>query len=126
MKSTAAATGVSRGSRRGSALMMTVLVVLILTIIGIGVAYLTQVEDKFSGNDRTAHSGFYAAEAGLRVGEKLISAAFSDASDPRDASAPFYLFHRPRKWNEADRVWVVGVDPDVVIGVLRSALGGAA
>jgi DNA-binding beta-propeller fold protein YncE len=26
----------------------------------------------------------------------------------------------------ADRVWIVGVDPDVVIGVLRSALGGAA
>lgn len=62
--------------------MMTVLVVLILTIIGIGVAYLTQVEDKFSGNDRTAHSGFYAAEAGLRVGEKLIAAAFSDPSSP--------------------------------------------
>lgn len=69
-------------ARRGSALILTILVVLVLTIIGLGVAYFTQVEDKMSGNDRTSKAGFYASESGLRAGEILISAAVSDPSAP--------------------------------------------
>ena len=51
-----------------------ILVILVLTIIGIGVAYFTQVEDRISGNDRLMKAGFYAAEAGLRFGESLLRA----------------------------------------------------
>src|SRR5712671_986427 len=69
--------------RRGSALMLSILVVLVLTVIGIGIAYFTQVEDKISGNNRLAMSGFYAAESGLRAGEALISNALTDASNPQ-------------------------------------------
>ena len=57
---------------RGSALITVVLVVFVLTMVGIaGVLYMT-VEDKISGNDKLAKAGFYAAESGLRMGEKVV------------------------------------------------------
>lgn len=65
---------------RGSAIITVILVILVLTVIGIGVAYLTQIEDRISGNDRLQKAGFYAAEAGLRVGEQAIRTAISNPS----------------------------------------------
>lgn len=64
---------------RGSALVITILVVLVLTVVGLGVAYFMQVEDRLSGNGRTLKTGFYAAEAGLKTGEKWINAGFQTA-----------------------------------------------
>jgi hypothetical protein len=63
----------NRRTTRGSALITVVLVVLILTIIGIGIAYFTSVEDRMSGNTRIQKAAFYAADSGLRKGEALIS-----------------------------------------------------
>lgn len=63
-----------RRGKRGSALITVILMLLVLTVVGVGVAYLTQVEDKITGNDRFLKSAFYAAEAGLRLGEAVIAA----------------------------------------------------
>jgi hypothetical protein len=54
-----------------------ILVVLILTIVGIGIAYFTQMEDRLSGNTRVMRAAFYAADAGLRKAELVISAVNS-------------------------------------------------
>ncbi len=62
-------------SARGGALIIVLLVVLVLTIIGIGVSYFTQLEDQTSGNIRLAKSAFYAAESGLRTGEQRLTQA---------------------------------------------------
>lgn len=62
-------------STRGGALIIVLLVVLVLTIIGIGVAYFTQLEDQTSGNIRLAKTAFYAAESGLRTGEQALTQA---------------------------------------------------
>lgn len=69
-----------RSPRRGSALIMAVLVVLVLTIIGIGIAFLSQTEDSISGNARLSREAFYAAETGLRKGEELMSTVLSDGT----------------------------------------------
>lgn len=59
-------------SEKGSALITIVLVVFVLTMVGIaGVLYMT-MEDRLSGNDRLTKAALYAAEDGLRVGEKDI------------------------------------------------------
>lgn len=58
---------------RGSALVSVILVLLVLTIVGVGIAYFTSMEDRLSGNTRIAKAGFYAADAGLRRGEALLS-----------------------------------------------------
>lgn len=60
---------------RGSALITALLVILVLTVIGIGLAYFTQIEDRMSGNERLTKSSFYAAEAGLRAGEQALGVA---------------------------------------------------
>jgi Tfp pilus assembly protein PilX len=71
----------SRRSLRGSALISVLLVVLVLTVVGLGVAYFMQVEDKLSGNARTMKTSFYAAEAGLKAGESWINAGFQQAGN---------------------------------------------
>lgn len=58
---------------RGSALITVILVVLVLTIVGLGVAFFTSTEDKISGNTKMSRIGFYAAEAGLRDGEIAVT-----------------------------------------------------
>ncbi|MRR12348.1 hypothetical protein EG835_07770 [bacterium] len=61
--------------RRGGALIMALLVVLVLTIVGLAVAYFTQLEDQSSGNIRLSKTAFYAAETGLRTGERALTTA---------------------------------------------------
>ena len=62
-------------STRGGALLIVLLVVLVLTIVGLGVAYFTQLEDQSSGNIRLAKTAFYAGETGLRTGEAALTQA---------------------------------------------------
>jgi PilX N-terminal len=65
---------------RGSALVSVILVLLVLTIVGVGIAYFTSMEDRLSGNTRITKAGFYAADAGLRRGEALLSEVVKIAS----------------------------------------------
>ncbi len=58
---------------RGSALVSVILVLLVLTIVGVGIAYFTSMEDRLSGNTRITKAGFYAADAGLRRAETILS-----------------------------------------------------
>lgn len=62
-----------RDARRGSALITVLIVVLVLTVVAIGIAFFTSTEDKISGNARMSRVGFYAAEAGLRQAEALVT-----------------------------------------------------
>lgn len=59
--------------KRGSALVSVILVLLVLTIVGVGIAYFTSMEDRLSGNTRIAKAAFYAADAGLRRAELALS-----------------------------------------------------
>lgn len=64
---------------RGSALVSVLLVLLVLTVVGLGIAYFTQVENRLSGNDRVMKTSFYAAEAGLKAGERWINDGYQAA-----------------------------------------------
>lgn len=69
-------------SVRGSALIVVILVILILTTVGIGVAYFSTTENQISGNVRLQKASFYAAEAGLRAGEQALASAVTLNPDP--------------------------------------------
>ena len=71
---------------RGSALVSVILVLLVLTIVGVGIAYFTSMEDRLSGNTRIAKAGFYAADAGLRRGEALLNEVIN--LDPTACAIP--------------------------------------
>lgn len=64
-----------RRPERGSAMALAILVILVLTIVGLAVAYFTQTEDRISGNARLVKVALYAADTGLRSGENLIGVA---------------------------------------------------
>lgn len=64
---------IGRSGSRGSALVTVILVILILTVVGLGVAYFAQMEEGLSGNARSMRAAFYVAEVGLRKGESVIS-----------------------------------------------------
>ncbi len=72
---------------RGSALVSVILVLLVLTIVGVGIAYFTSMEDRLSGNTRIAKAAFYAADAGLRRAEL----ALSDTAGLTNTCAPITL-----------------------------------
>ena len=72
---------------RGSALVSVILVLLVLTIVGVGIAYFTSMEDRLSGNTRIAKTAFYAADAGLRRAEL----ALSDTAGLKSTCAPISL-----------------------------------
>jgi hypothetical protein len=67
--------------RRGSALVAVLLVILVLTVVGLGVAYFAQVEDSLTGNARTLRAAFFVAETGLRKGELVLQNVVNDKVD---------------------------------------------
>ncbi len=103
-----------RVSERGSALITVILVALVLTVVGLGIAYFASTEDRTSGNVRMAQTGFYAAEAGLRDAEVAVtnfaqensgnaSALLAVPTDPDDiytppgGGRPAYLLRLPNR-----------------------------
>jgi hypothetical protein len=55
-------------SKRGFALIIALLVLLVLTLIGISAINTTTFETSISGNERVGTDAFYAAEAGIQIG----------------------------------------------------------
>ena len=82
--------------RRGGALIMALLVVLVLTIVGLAVSYFTQLEDQSSGNIRLSKTAFYAAETGLRTGERALTTANSSGFSAADLLAEPGTVANPR------------------------------
>lgn len=93
-------------ARRGSALLTVILVALVLTVVGLGIAYFASTEDKTSGNTEMARVGFYAAEAGLRDAESRVSAFAqlkdSDATELIDQTYSTGGAIDTRSWPEGD------------------------
>jgi len=57
---------------RGAALVTSLLLLLVLTIIGVTAMQMTRMEERMAGNTRDLNLAFQGAEAGLRDGEALI------------------------------------------------------
>lgn len=57
---------------RGAALITTIMVLLVLTVLGMAFSMLMSQEDKTSGRQDVQKLAMYAAEAGLRRGERVL------------------------------------------------------
>ncbi len=62
----------ARSGERGSALVVTLLALLILSVVGIALAYVTQNEALLGSNERTIERVFYAADSGIAVGTARV------------------------------------------------------
>jgi type IV pilus assembly protein PilX len=66
--------------QRGTALVTSLLLLLILTVVGVTAMQVTRMQERMAGNTRDLNMAFQGAEAGLRNGEDMIAAeAFAPA-----------------------------------------------
>jgi type IV pilus assembly protein PilX len=66
----------SKSSRyqRGAVLVVSMLMLLVMTILGVAAMQMTRFEERMAGNSRDINIAFQGAEAGLRDGEQRIAA----------------------------------------------------
>ncbi|MHC1730196.1 MAG: PilX N-terminal domain-containing pilus assembly protein [Syntrophobacteraceae bacterium] len=65
-------------NERGSALIITLLMIALLSVIGIFSAQTSKVENKLAGNDRLHKVAFHGAEGGIQVAKELVEANIED------------------------------------------------
>lgn len=58
---------------KGSALILVILVVLVLTMVGLAAVFYMSVEDRISQNDKVTQAAWHAAQAGLKRGELVFA-----------------------------------------------------
>ena len=54
-------------AQRGSAYLLTLMAIVVLTIAGLSASLVTQTEQQLSANERTMQESFYAADSGMAV-----------------------------------------------------------
>jgi Tfp pilus assembly protein PilX len=59
--------GSGRAGERGSAYIAVLLVLVVLTILGLALSFVTQTEEQSGRNERTVNRVFYAADAGIET-----------------------------------------------------------
>jgi type IV pilus assembly protein PilX len=64
----------ARRVQRGTALVTSLLLLLVLTIIGVTAMQMTRMQERMAGNTRDLNMAFQGAEAALRNGEDMIFA----------------------------------------------------
>ena len=70
---TPARSGVGHGNRqKGAALVTSLIILLMLTLMGVAAMQTTTLEEKMAGNLRNENLAFQAAEAALRAGEAYL------------------------------------------------------
>lgn len=99
----------SIAKQSGIALIVSVIMLLLMTLIGVTSSQVTSLEEKMAGNMRDRNMAFQAAESALRAGEALVSASTPTLSCP--GATPFGFFV-PRDVDcdgilETDNVWDV-------------------
>lgn len=60
------------GRQRGSAFIVTLLALLVLTLVGLSLATITQAERQLGVNERTTQRVFYAANSGTQLGTARV------------------------------------------------------
>ena len=76
--------------QRGTILVTSMLLLLVLTIIGITAMQMSRMQERMAGNTRDLNLAFQGAEAGLRNGEALIQIQAARPDTSATAGSKFY------------------------------------
>jgi len=76
-------------SQRGAALIVSLMILLVMTLIGVTAMSSSNLEEKMAGNSRDMMLAFQAAEAALRDGEEVVANLVTVAPFA-DCTAPYY------------------------------------
>lgn len=72
--------------QRGAVLIVSMLILLVMTIIGVTAMQSTTLEEKMAGNMRERNTAFQSAESALREGEQEVENLFSIGAFTSDCS----------------------------------------
>lgn len=78
-------------SMTGSALIVSLIILLVMTLLGITAMSTTTLEEKMAGNMRDSNLAFQAAEAALRAGETMANGLSSPCGGPCFSGNADYL-----------------------------------
>ena len=78
-------------NQRGSALVVTILILALLTLVGISVTNTTKIETMIAGNEKFHKIAFYNADTGVHVTPKLISYCVDNGEAPQNLTNMNYL-----------------------------------
>lgn len=85
--------------QRGVVLIVALILLLVLTLIGVGVTQSTSLEERMAGNARDKDLAFQAAEAGLRNGEdNLLQGLYTDFNSNGTGGLYIYNAATPTIW----------------------------
>lgn len=85
--------------QRGAVLIMSLIILLIMTIIGVTAMQVTVLEEKMAGNLRNKSLAFQAAESALRDAEAALTVAVLPTFN---GSGGLYQATSPQKWEIID------------------------
>ena len=108
-----------RAGQQGAALVVSLVLLLVVTVLGVTSMRTTTLQERMAGNLRDNNLAFQAAEAALRDGEQMLQQATLPAFDgtdgllPRQPSAGVAAFWNEYAWStqsrEATRLEDVGM-----------------
>lgn len=85
--------------QRGVVLIVALILLLVLTLIGVGVTQSTSLEERMAGNARDKDLAFQAAEAGLRNGEDtLLQGLYTNFNSNGTGGLYVYNSANPTPW----------------------------
>ena len=90
--------------QRGTILLVSLVIMLLLTILGVTALNNVTMEERMAGNLRDGDLAFQAAEAALRSGENLLASFTEEPSECTDIKSSC----------SNDKVWAEGVLPSMV------------
>lgn len=89
--------------QQGSALLVSLIILVVMTLLGLSGMRTSVMEEKMAGNMRDNELAFQAAEAALRDAEKLIQdTVISTAAFDADGTDGFYNNDDSRIWESVD------------------------
>lgn len=78
----------ARGSERGSAYVLALLTLLVVSVLGLSLVYITQTEMEIGSNERTLERTFYAADSGLAIAAARVLVTSDHRSTIIDVKEP--------------------------------------
>jgi type IV pilus assembly protein PilX len=93
-------------SERGAVLVISLLMLLVMTVLGLTAMQMTRMEERMAGNSRDVNVAFQGAEAGLRDAEERLRAMVARPSTCvaapcvvfREETLPVDLRDQPLSW----------------------------
>jgi len=93
---------ISSAKQRGAVLIISMIILLLLTILGVTSMQSTNLEERMAGNSRDRHIAFEAAEAALQHAEQFLGTISTTGAFDTDGSDGLYDDSGQKIWTTVD------------------------